>query len=199
LAERLRDRGHQGLYPALPDPDAPRYELWKEALRRQLALMEGEQRVAVCHSLACLLWFRTASVLGREERVDRLLLVSPPASESVPDAGASFRIESLDAQAIRASVEGEIRIVCSDADPYNPAGAQALYGNPLGVRADVVPGAGHITPESGYGPWPAIESWCLGQPCTASSAPAKAPLSPARAAASASRSHERQSTKEPAP
>jgi predicted alpha/beta hydrolase family esterase len=64
---------------------------------------------------------------------------------------------------VRSSVRtsGEIAIACSDADPYNPAGAQALYGDPLGVAATIVEGAGHITPESGFGPWPFAAAWCL--------------------------------------
>jgi hypothetical protein len=123
--------------------------------------MEGEDRVVVCHSLACSLWFKAAGRLAAEERVDRLLLVSPPESARVSETGASFRIEVLDVAAILASVRIAIRIVCSDADPYNPPGAQELYGNPLGIRADVLVGAGHITPDSGYGPWPAIEEWCV--------------------------------------
>ena len=112
-------------------------------------------------SLACLLWFKAAAQLSAEERVDRLALVSPPASARVPEEGASFRIEALDVAAILATAKSEIRIFCSDADPYNPQGAQQLYGDPLGIRADVVVGAGHITPDSGYGPWPAIEQWCI--------------------------------------
>jgi uncharacterized protein len=162
LAERLRGSGQQVLYPAMPDPDAPQFELWRQELVRHLRCMEGEDRVVVCHSLACLLWFGAAGRLTAQERVDRLLLASPPESAYVPEAGASFRIEVLDVAAILASVRSEIRIVCSDADPYNPTGAQRLYGDPLGIRVDVLLGAGHITPDSGYGAWPAIEEWCLG-------------------------------------
>jgi len=161
LAERLGDGGHQVLYPGMPDPDAPQFEQWRQELGRRLRSMEGENRVVVCHSLACLLWFKAAAQLSAEERVDRLALVSPPASARVPEEGASFRIEALDVAAILATAKSEIRIFCSDADPYNPQGAQQLYGDPLGIRADVVVGAGHITPDSGYGPWPAIEQWCI--------------------------------------
>jgi uncharacterized protein len=161
LAERLRSGGHQVLYPGLPDPDAPQFELWRQALGHRLRSMDGEDRVVVCHSLACLLWFKAAAQLSTEERVDRLALVSPPESAQVPEEGAGFRIEVLDVAAILASVESEIRIVCSDADPFNPQGAQVLYGDPLGVQTVVLPGAGHITPDSGHGPWPAIEEWCL--------------------------------------
>ncbi|MCW2965363.1 MAG: putative hydrolase [Actinomycetia bacterium] len=159
LATQLVDRGHEVRYPALPEPDAPELEQWLCALQAELAALTGEQRVVVCHSLACLLWFHAAE-RGIGSRVDRLLLVAPPASERVPDGGASFRLDSLDAAAVRASVVGEIAIACSDDDPYNPAGAQSLYGDPLGITATIVEGGGHITPDTGYGPWPFATEWC---------------------------------------
>lgn len=43
----------------------------------------------------------------------------------------------------------------------NPMGAQFLYGDALGVPATIVEGAGHITPDTGYGPWPFATEWCL--------------------------------------
>ncbi|MGD0833994.1 MAG: alpha/beta hydrolase [Candidatus Dormibacteria bacterium] len=160
LAQRLSERGHDVLYPALPDPDRPSLPVWMSALQKELSNMRGAERVVICHSLACLLWLKAATVLRPDERVDRLLLVSPPASKQVPDGGAEFRIDSFDAAAVRATVTGEVRIVCSDADPYNPSGAQRMYGDPLGLIADVLRGAGHITPDDGYGPWPSLDAWC---------------------------------------
>jgi uncharacterized protein len=171
LAARLVESGHEVRYPALPEPDAPELERWLSTLQVELAALGGQQRVIVCHSLACLLWFRAAERwVG--SRVDRLLLVAPPASERVPDGGASFRVDSLDADAVRSSVTGDIAIACSDADPYNPAGAQSLYGDALGVTATIVEGAGHITPDTGFGPWPFAAEWCLGRAATSPSMPA---------------------------
>ncbi len=162
LAARLVERGHEVRYPALPEPDAPELERWLSALGEELAALGGKQRVVVCHSLACLLWFAATEhgpAVGTT--VDRLLLVSPPASERLPQSGASFRLDAFDADAVRKSVRGEIAIACSDDDPYNPAGAQATYGDPLGVTATLFEGAGHITPDTGFGPWPFATSWCL--------------------------------------
>jgi hypothetical protein len=31
------------------------------------------------------------------------------------------------------------------------------------LLVDLVPGAGHINVESGFGPWPEMEAWCLGR------------------------------------
>lgn len=159
LAAALAERGHRVLYPDLPHPDAPRLALWEDVLHDHLTQLVDSRRTVICHSLSCLLWFKAAASIGEDDRPDRLLLVSPPASHQVPEAGAELRIEAFDAVTVSGSVRGQIRVVCSDDDPYNTQGAQTLYAEPLGVVADVVPGAEHITPNSGYGPWPWAADW----------------------------------------
>jgi hypothetical protein len=92
LAAQLVEHGLEVRYPALPEPDAPELERWLATSEQELAALGGEQRVVVCHSLACLLWFHAAG-RGANGAVERLLLVSPPASERVPDSAASFRLD----------------------------------------------------------------------------------------------------------
>jgi serine hydrolase len=164
LADRLRARGERVLYPGLPFEDQPRYDEWRAALRWLLAELDDApgERVVVCNSLACLLWMRfAADGAGDEGPVDRLLLVSPPDPARIPDAASSFRIEAVDGLAVRATSRAPIRIACSDADPYNPRGGGEMYADALGADVDLVPGAGHIGPVEGYGPWPTIQAWCL--------------------------------------
>ncbi|MFE8946430.1 alpha/beta hydrolase [Streptomyces sp. NPDC007856] len=48
-----------------------------------------------------------------------------------------------------------------DADPYCAEGAQRRYAEPLGLPADIIPGAAHLDLDAGYGPWPAALEWCL--------------------------------------
>jgi uncharacterized protein len=57
---------------------------------------------------------------------------------------------------------GSTRIVWADDDPYCPEGAGRLYAEPLGLPASRLEGGGHVNPDTGYGPWPAVELWCLG-------------------------------------
>lgn len=160
LAAELVRRGHDVRYPGLPNPDAPQLDEWLAVLDDELASLAGGELTVVCHSLACLLWCHAAA--GKPSaQTDRLMLVSPPDSRAVPEAGASFRLQRFDPEALRRSARGELAIVCSDADPYNPPGAQALYGDPLGVQATIISGGGHITPDDGYGRWPLVEDWCL--------------------------------------
>jgi uncharacterized protein len=62
-----------------------------------------------------------------------------------------------------AAAAGETRLVCSDDDPYCPGDAADRYwAEPLGLTVDLMPGAAHINVEAGYGPWPEMEAWCLG-------------------------------------
>jgi uncharacterized protein len=159
LAAGLAADGHQVLYPGMPSPETPSLEAWAQTLHAQLAMLgpNGEERVVICHSLACLLWIKAAPRL--DTMVDRLLLVSPPESSQVPEPGASFRLTGIDAATVRATA-AEITVVCSDNDPYNPPGGHELYSEPLGIKAIVLPGAGHITPADGYGPWPSLAAWC---------------------------------------
>ncbi|MGO9971906.1 MAG: RBBP9/YdeN family alpha/beta hydrolase [Solirubrobacteraceae bacterium] len=159
LAAELARHGHEVRYPDLPHPDAPQLDAWLRALGDELALLSEGELVVVCHSLACLLWFHAAGTIAA--RADRVMVVSPPDSDEVPHAGASFRLEHFTEEPVLVSDRRELAIVCSDADPYNPLGAQALYGDPLGIDATIISGGGHITPADGYGRWPLVEDWCL--------------------------------------
>ena len=60
----------------------------------------------------------------------------------------------------------ETRLVCADDDPYCPGGAAAVYGEPLGLPVDLIPGGGHLNTDAGYGPWPGVEAWVRGAAST---------------------------------
>ena len=157
LAARLRAAGARVAYPDLPDADAPSPSSWHETLDAQLEGL-GAAPVVVCHSLSCVLWLHHAAQ-GHGRRAERVLLVAPP-SENAPVAEVEpFFPAPVDRAAV-AEAAAETRLVCSDDDPYCPEGAADLYGLPLGVDVDLIPGRGHMNPEWGLGPWPAVEAWC---------------------------------------
>ena len=160
LAERLRARGEQVLYPQLPRPDEPRLEEWIEVLSGELAQLGDDERVVICHSLSCLLWAHAAPRLGDRARVGRLLWVAPPGPSAFVDAIASFRPDGLSADAICATAPVR-ELVCGDDDPSCPERAELVYG-PLGFATCVLKGAGHLDLDAGFGPWPAVEQWALG-------------------------------------
>jgi len=171
LAGRLRAGEATVAYPDLPDPDAPDLRAWQAALDGELDALEIPP-IVVCHSLACLLWLHHAAASARPAA--RVLLVAPPSPSALERIGVEgFWPAPLAPAPLAASVLYGARLVCSDDDPYCPEGARGLYGEPLGLATDLLPGAGHVNPEAGYGPWPAVERWAR---------EAAAPLEPAPAA-----------------
>jgi predicted alpha/beta hydrolase family esterase len=154
LAARLRADNERVAYPDLPDADMPSLHAWREALNGEFVAQPEAETVLVCHSLACLLYLHHVNDGGAQ--ADRVLLVAPPSEDVDLPQIASFFPAPLPTLQVGA------RLVCSDNDPYCPEGAAALYGEPLGIPVDMLPGGGHLNPDAGYGPWPAVEAWCLG-------------------------------------
>jgi predicted alpha/beta hydrolase family esterase len=162
LTWRLRRGGHEVRFPELPDADHPQPEAWDAALREEIPrLGPGPGSVVVCHSLGSVLWLRHATTARREDRVDRVLLVAPPCEDAMVPELEPFLPAPLDAAAV-ARAAGLTRLVCSDDDPACRAGAARIYGDALGIPVDLLPGRGHLNAESGLGPWPELEAWCLG-------------------------------------
>jgi uncharacterized protein len=161
LAEQLRQRHEVVLYPQLPEPEHPRLEAWIELIRAELAQLGDGERTVLCHSLAVLAWFHLASQLSESERVQRVLLVSPPSADILwPEIAHFAPSGDLSPEVIRAAAD-ETRIVHRDDDPFCPSGADRLYADPLGIPAYRVAGRGHLTIDDGYGPWPRVLAWCL--------------------------------------
>ncbi|MFF5012330.1 alpha/beta hydrolase [Streptomyces sp. NPDC001165] len=168
LAGRLTALGHRVTYPQLPDPDDPDLEVWIGELARHLEeLDDSGERVVVAHSLSVVLWLHAAARGMKEQRyADRVLLVAPPSGSVLaryPEV-AAFAPPALDFV-----LPGRTRLVAGDDDPYCPEGAGPLFGEPLGIPTNVVPGAAHLDLDAGYGSWPAVLDWCL-----AGSAPLRA-------------------------
>lgn len=163
LTDALRGRGEQVLYPQFPEPDRPVLADWLDLLAGEWAQLGAGERVVVAHSLGCLLWLHAAARGLAGPPADRVLLVAPPSpgvTAGIP-AIAGF-VAALEPGAVAASARTRTRLVASDADGYSTEGtAAALYGEPLGLDAETLPGAGHLTVEDGYGPWPAVLDWCL--------------------------------------
>jgi predicted alpha/beta hydrolase family esterase len=162
LAGELRRRGCAVRYPQLPDPDAPRLERWLRVLADEYARL-GDDSVVICHSLGCVLWYDAWRREVIRAPASRVMLVAPPGPAFLrsTDATSHFSQPPWEAAVLQGSSRTTIRLVASDADPYAPEGPSArLYGEPLGLDAETVVGAGHFAIDDGYGPWPAMLAWC---------------------------------------
>jgi predicted alpha/beta hydrolase family esterase len=159
LAPRLRDAGHRVAFPNLPNPDAPDPLAWQDALLEEVAALDGDERVVLCHSLSCIAWLHACPRVRTP--VDRVALVAPPSlSAGLPELEPFFPVIVTAEEVARAA--RHTRLICSDEDPYCPEGAAGLYGGTLNLPVDLQPGRGHLNVDAGLGPWPAMEAWAQG-------------------------------------
>jgi predicted alpha/beta hydrolase family esterase len=158
LAETLGLAGEDVRYPQLPDPDTPRLRRWLTVARGILEELPGE-RIVLCHSLGCILWLRLAADATPDQRADRVLLVAPPAPwAELPGVSGFFPVDTTAEHVERAA--SSTRLVCAGDDPYCTEGADAVYGAPLALATDLIPGGAHLNTDAGYGPWPSVLDWC---------------------------------------
>jgi len=164
LADQLRARGEQVLYPQLPSPSSPALDEWLAVLHGELAQLGRCERIVIAHSCSVALWLLAASEITTEERVDRVALISPPGLAAFVAPYRAFLPLRIDRAAVARVSKTPAILVSSDNDPYYPEGPDAyksIYTEALGIEHHIIPGAGHISIEDGYGPWPAILDWCI--------------------------------------
>lgn len=161
LARRLSARGLHVAYPSLPDADNPRLDRWLDALDAELAQLPAAETTVLCHSLGSLLWLHHAA-RHPAERVARALLVAPPQPDEEDTSSVGFRPAPLHPDGVAAAAR-ETRLVCSTDDPWCPPETSRRIGETAGVPIDWIENGGHINTDAGYGPWPAVEGWALGE------------------------------------
>lgn len=161
LAGELAHHGGSVDLPEFTEPDAPRLSVWLDELRTHLAAMPtSTERVVVAHSLAGLLWLHHAA--GEYDpalRVDRVLLVAPPA----PDFGGEpvireFLHPVLDPTALRRAAVST-RLVAGEGDPFCTLAQAKELAEALRIDLDVIVGGGHLNVDAGYGSWGAVLKW----------------------------------------
>jgi predicted alpha/beta hydrolase family esterase len=153
IAGRLRDRGHEVAYPDLPDADAPRLDRWLGTLEEELERLPLDETTVLCHSLGSLLWLHHEG-----PPVARALLVSPPQPDVEVPGSVGFRPVPT-----RGSAALETLFVCSTDDPWCPPERSQALADAVGAPLEWIVGGGHLNTDAGFGPWPELEAWCVGE------------------------------------
>ncbi|WP_447006146.1 RBBP9/YdeN family alpha/beta hydrolase [Saccharothrix isguenensis] len=163
LAGELAHHGGAVDLPQFSTPDQPELPVWLDELRAHLAAMLAAgpvERVVVAHSLAGLLWLHhAAGPFDEALRVDRVLLVAPPAPDYADEPLISgFLHPVLDPTAVRRAAVST-RLVVGEGDPYCTLSQAKELAEALRIDLDVIVGGGHLNVDAGYGPWGAVLKW----------------------------------------
>jgi uncharacterized protein len=159
LADQLQQAEREVRWPAFADVDHPVLGEWLADLQAALDGLSDDGFDVVAHSLGAVLWLHHVSAPGDAPRPARVALVAPPTPATAIAEVAAFFPPPLDVDTVRRGADGTVLVAGSD-DPFLPEGIADAYGRPLKMATTVVPDAGHLNTESGYGEWPAMLDWC---------------------------------------
>jgi hypothetical protein len=159
LEGELRAAGREVRRPPFADLDNPELADWLGGLRSALAELPADGYDVIGHSLGAVLWLHHVADPGDSPRPARVLLVAPPSPRTTIAEIAGFFPPPADVDAVRRGADGTA-LVAGDDDPYLPEGVAEAYGRPLKIATTIVAGGGHLNPDAGYGPWPAVLDWC---------------------------------------
>lgn len=163
LANELRKQGHLVAYPQFPDTDHPKLDQWQDLLAAELDILaeiDAGETVVIGHSLGCINWIQGASTGLIAKPVDRVLLVAPADTRLLGEV-ENLNVDLADpsvAAATHAST-ASLTILASDKDKWTPRGIQATFGEPLGLTPLIMPGAGHLSLDDGFGYWQGVIDW----------------------------------------
>jgi len=137
-------------FPLIQHPHYPNKNRWLKQLHTFMTDFRPD--TVVCHSLANTLWFwyrQQKDARGTQ----RLFLVSPPSLTTELDTLSTFFPATLPDD-IGAE---ETTLIVSDNDPYITLNEATAISDTLGAKRIILPNAGHINADSGFGKWPLIE------------------------------------------
>lgn len=163
LATALRQQGHIVAYPQFPNPDEPKLDEWQELLVAELDILaeiEGGETIVIGHSLGCINWIQGAATGLIAQPVDRVLLVAPADPRLLGEVeGLKVALTDPDVASATIASTASLTVLASDKDKWTPRGIQATFGDPLGVEAVILPGAGHLSLDDGFGFWQGVIDW----------------------------------------
>ena len=136
-------------FPLLDNCHFPSKNRWIKQVKH--ILEEFKPDTVVCHSLANSLWFWLCE--EDIEPIQNLYMVAPPSLNCQIEILKSFFPISLPKELKATNIE----MVVSDSDPYISVEEAKMIATHYSIALTIIPNAGHINAESGYGKWEWIE------------------------------------------
>ena len=156
LASELKVQHKKILFPRLPSPDYPDFDVWMEHLRSELSGVDLSETTILCHSLGCTLWLHFAKKHPGLIPY-KVYLVAPALVGDIKETLSFFPLPEFESE----SKNSEYIIVCSENDQYTPFETFQSFAETNHMDLILLPGQGHINTAAGYGKWPWILEECL--------------------------------------
>jgi len=157
LRDDLQNAGTPVVLPDLPAPLEPDKAAWVDTLAALVAEAPAGPHTFVCHSLGC--WaFDHLLHEGRAGQPHAALLVAPPSPFLLFEPVQSF-LPPPRSRAAWAPLAARSLVVGSDNDEHASAEEFQEIADAIGTSCTVLPGAGHINTDAGFGPWPLALDW----------------------------------------
>ena len=142
LAMDLIKENYTVSFPALPHWDNPDFEEWKAFVKEEIVHFKPD--IVVCHSLGNVIFLHVLNEISIA--LDKVLLVAPVSQGcSIDEIKAFFPypLPKINAK--------EVLILASDNDPYMNVNEVKQMQEMLDVSLQILPDAGHINADSGFG------------------------------------------------
>jgi len=154
LAQKLIKNNHTVSFPQFPNRDNPNLDQWLKYLNEEMQHFQPD--IVVCHSLANILWFHYVQRYNITN-IKKLMLVSPVSLNI-----QLKEIESFFPYTLPYTLKADLSImVGSDNDPYITIDELYTLQNILQIGLKILPNAGHINTDSGYGKLDCAYDWVV--------------------------------------
>lgn len=157
LADELRAASTPFVFPDLPSPAAPIVGEWVRALEEVVAERGDAKVTFIAHSLGCWAVDHYVHRHGTGS-LHAALLVAPPSPYSLFEPIQSFLPPPRNAERW-SGIASRTLVVGADDDAYADEDEFVELADRIGVAHRILPGAGHINVDSGFGPFPFARDW----------------------------------------
>ena len=136
-------------FPLLDNCHFPSKNRWVKQVKK--ILEDFKPDTVICHSLANTLWFWLCK--ENIESIERLFMVSPPSLNTTEATLKTF----FPCEIPKDIHANEVHLLVSDNDPYIKLDEAKNMAESIGAYYQIIPHAGHINADSGFGKWELIE------------------------------------------
>ena len=150
LSQQVQHSGHFARRLILPDANAPNFQIWQQALQKQMPTLDPES-IIVAHSLGCLASLHFLTQALNQTQIKGLILVAGFKDKltALPELDGFIRQAKLDMTILQKQIATRF-LLFSCNDPYVSPPKSVLLGHFINAQMQEVNQAGHFMRSDGF-------------------------------------------------